>query len=46
MFSWDWDWLSFDRRQVSMYEVGGYFSQHKFVVRRCKNKMKQRRKIR
>ncbi len=42
MFDYFWfkDWL----KQPSMYEVGRYFLQHKFVVRRCKHKRSRRRK--
>ncbi len=35
-------WLKM--QEASMYEVGRYFLQHKFVVRRCKHKRSRRRK--
>lgn len=33
-------WLKM--QEASMYEVGRYFLQHKFVVRRCKNRGKRK----
>lgn len=40
MWSW-YDWSMPEFRQLSMYEVGRYFTQHKFVVKRCQNKRKK-----
>lgn len=41
MWSWyDWDW-TMSTHQLRMYEVGRYFMQHKFVVKRCQNKRKK-----
>lgn len=34
-------WLKM--QEASMYEIGRYFLQHKFVVRRCKHKRGKRK---
>lgn len=39
-----WSWYDYSMppiRQLRMYEVGRYFMQHKFVVKRCQNKRRK-----